>query len=593
MRARPNNGARRSSPGKGPRRPTAPDALLAGGGEMGALLRSIDWSTTPLGPTSAWSHALRTTVGIILRSPFPTLLWWGPQFVQIYNDAYSPIPGAKHPRAFGQSGRECWAEVWDIIGPMAEAPFRGEPATASDDLALLIHRRGFLEECHFKVAYSPVPDETVATGIGGVLATVAETTGRVFGERQLRTLRELGARAADSPTPEQACREAAATLGGNPYDVPFALFYLLDEEGRRATLTGTCGFSEGVAHPAAPLLVDLEADDAPWPLREVVAQRATRLVGSLDTRFSALPTGHWSGSPRTAVALPLASPDQPLAYGVLIVAVSPHRPMDEGYSGFVELAASQVITAIRNARAYQTERKRAEALAEIDRAKTAFFSNVSHEFRTPLTLMLGPTEDLLRGTYGPLPAAHRGQLELIHRNELRLHRLVNALLDFSRIEAHRLEARYQPLDLAALTRDLASSFRAATDRARLALVVDCPGLGQPIFVDRDMWEKIVLNLLSNAFKFTFAGSITVRLRAVDGQVGPVGSVALEVKDTGVGISPTELPRVFDRFHRVEGARARTYEGSGIGLALVSELVKLHGGSIAVDSQVDRGTTFTV
>jgi hypothetical protein len=163
MRARPNNGARRSSPGKGPRRPTAPDALLAGGGEMGALLRSIDWSTTPLGPTSAWSHALRTTVGIILRSPFPTLLWWGPQFVQIYNDAYSPIPGAKHPRAFGQSGSECWAEIWDIIGPMAEAPFRGEPATASDDLVLLIHRRGFLEECHFKVSYGPVPDDTVTT----------------------------------------------------------------------------------------------------------------------------------------------------------------------------------------------------------------------------------------------------------------------------------------------------------------------------------------------------------------------------------------------------------------------------------------------
>jgi signal transduction histidine kinase len=115
--------------------------------------------------------------GLLLRNRFPLLLWWGPELVQFYNDAYRPIPGDKHPRCLGQAARECWPEIWDVIGPMIEAPFSGLPATWSDDLLLVIMRSGFPEETHFKVAYSPVPDETVAgTGIGGVLATVSEIT---------------------------------------------------------------------------------------------------------------------------------------------------------------------------------------------------------------------------------------------------------------------------------------------------------------------------------------------------------------------------------------------------------------------------------
>src|SRR5690606_16819960 len=147
-----------------------------------------------------------------------------------------------------------------------------------------------------------------------------------------------------------------------------------------------------------------------------------------------------------------------------------------------------------------------------------FFSNISHEFRTPLTLMLGPTEDLLAGAQGPLEPAQRAQLELVRRSELRLQRLVNALLDFARIEAGRIEASYEPVDLAALTQDISSSFRSAIERAGLRFVVDCPPLGEPVFVDREMWERIVLNLLSNALKFTFDGAIEVSLRAQESAV---------------------------------------------------------------------------
>jgi signal transduction histidine kinase len=528
--------------------------FLSGGGEMGALMRALDWSATPIGPVEEWSQALRTTVGLLLRNRFPLILWWGPKFVQFYNDTYRPILGDKHPKSMGQPASECYSEIWHIIGPMIEAPFSGLPATVDDDLLLLYNKRGFLEETYWKVAYSPVPDETVRpTGVGGVLATVAETTEHIYGERQLRTLRELGARSADAKTPQQACQAAAATLIGNPFDVPFALFYLLEPGGKQARLIASCGFDE--AGPANPALIDIE-DEKPWPLRSVVQHGDKKIISDLRELFGPLPSGRWSQSPHTAIVLPLTTPDQPYAYGVLIAGLNPHRELNDGYRTFFDLAAGQVTTAIRNAKAYQDERKRAEALAELDRAKTTFFSNVSHEFRTPLTLMLGPLEDLLSKAEEDLPSEDRDQISLVHRNGLRLLKLVNSLLDFSRIEAGRVQAVYEPTDLATFTAELSSVFRSAIEKAGLSLNIDCPSLPEPIYVDREMWEKVVLNLLSNAFKFTFDGEISVSLRWCGDHV------EVDVKDTGTGIAPEELPHLFERFHRIKGARSRSYEGTG-------------------------------
>ncbi len=485
----------------------------------------------------------------------------------------------------GQPASECWEEIWHIIGPMIEAPFMGEPASESDDLILLLNRRGFLEETHFKISYSPIPDPAAqVTGIGGVLGTIAETTDQIFAERQLRTLRDLGARAAEALTSDEACRAAAATLADNTHDIPFALFYLVDADGSGMHLAASCGFEAD--KQAAPDF--MRCDGAMlWPVGNVVRHRRPEIVPDLSARFDSLPGGHWSTPPDKAIALPLSVPDQPQPYGVLIAGISAHRELDEKYRTFFELAANHVTTAIRNANAYQEERGRAEALAEIDRAKTAFFSNVSHEFRTPLTLMLGPLEDLLSRSHTELPPAASGQLEVAHRNSLRLLRLVNTLLDFSRIEAGRMRAVFEQTDLSAFTGELASVFRAATERAGLKLVVDCPPLPNPVYVDREMWEKIVLNLISNAFKFTFEGEIAVTMRASD------GGAELRIRDTGVGIPAEELPRIFERFHRVPNMRSRTYEGSGIGLALVHELVRIHGGSVRAESQLNEGTTFIV
>ena len=304
-------------------------------------------------------------------------------------------------------------------------------------------------------------------------------------------------------------------------------------------------------------------------------------------RASALSIPGWPSPPREATVLPIRLRERSEAAGFLVLGIHPGRAFDDTYRQFVRRIAEQIAIGLASARAYEQERQRAEALAEIDRAKTAFFSNVSHEFRTPLTLMLGPLEEVLPEARERLGPERHEQLVTVRRNALRLLKLVNTLLDFSRIEAGRVQAVYEPTDLAGVTSEIASVFRSAMENAGLRFSVECQPLAEPVFVDRDMWEKMVSNLLSNAFKFTFEGAVTVTLKPVD------GAVELQVRDTGVGIPEDQRERVFERFHRIEGTHARTYEGTGIGLALVQELVKLHGGHVRVESAVGQGSTFTV
>ncbi len=551
---------------------------------MGSLIRSFDWSETPIGPVEHWSPSLRMMVSFLLANRFPLLLWWGPRYISIYNDAYRPILGTKHPSALGRPVSEVWSEIWSVLKPLIDTPFEGGPATWMEDIELHINRHGFLEESHFTIAYSPVPDDTAARGIGGVLATVHEITEKVVGERRVVILRDLGSRASHAKTAEDACAVAAAVLSNHAKDVPFALLYLVDAKGSEVRLAGAAGVGRGEAF--SPLQMPTDASAAPWPVAEVLQRREIVVVENLARRLPDVPPGPWDDAPYSAVLVPLHSNRPGELVGFVVAGVSSRLRLDHLYCSFFELMAAQIATIIANARAYQEERRRAEALAEIDRAKTTFFSNISHEFRTPLTLMLGPLEEALRG-----PADQSGHvrenLTLIHRNGLRLLRLVNMLLDFARIEAGRVQASYEPVELANFTAELASEFRSATDKAGLQLRVDCPPLGEPVWVDREMWEKIVLNLLSNAIKFTLRGGIVVRLRRENDMA------VLSVADTGIGIPAHELPMIFNRFHRVEGAEGRTHEGSGIGLALVQELSKLHGGMVTVDSVAGAGTTFRI
>jgi signal transduction histidine kinase/DNA-binding response OmpR family regulator len=554
-------------------------SFLRGGGELGELIRSKDWSATALGPADQWPQSLKTTLGILLNSRYPMFVFWGPERIKIYNDGYRPITGHKHPWALGRPAREVWPEIWADIEPLVDRALGGAP-TWSDDLLLFMERHGFPEEVYFTFSYSPIRDES--GGIGGMFCACTETTAQVVGERRLRTLRDLAAAPADARTTVTACELSAAVLGANASDVPFAVVYLTDESGA-SRLVAAAGAEPG--EPVAPLeLSPGDGVSSTWPLSRVVDTRIAQEVSDLHRRFARVPPGPWPEPPARAMVLPLIDRGLERGMGAIVLGISSRRVFDDDYAGWCDLVAAQVSASITNARAAEEERRRAEALAEIDRAKTAFFSNVSHEFRTPLTLMLGPTEEALAS---PRRAIDGEALEALYRNELRLLKLVNTLLDFSRIEAGRVNASYEPTDLATCTADLASAFRSAIERAGLRFEVDCPPLPEPAYVDRGMWEKIVLNLLSNALKFTFEGGIRLTLAAGDGRF------EVRVSDTGVGIPPGELPKIFDRFHRIEGARARTHEGSGIGLALVQDLVKLHGGTIAVESEMNRGSTFVV
>lgn len=560
--------------------------VLSGGGDVGALMRALNWSKTLAGPVERWPQSLRTSVSICLDSRFPILVWWGPDLVMFYNDAYRSILGkSKHPRALGAAGAQIWPEIWHIVGPMLRGVLEKGQATYSPDLLLMLERNGFPEECYFTFSYSPIRSE--AGRAGGVFTAVTETTGRVVGERRLRTLRDLASHAAGCKTVEEACRAAMSTLSDNAADMPFAMLYLLSDDEMEARLVAASHVaSDSPAH--APVVhLNGDANRAAWPLAAVLQSGKTLVVEGLESKFGAMPRGPWSRGADRAVVLPLSAPGQERQAGLLIAALSPARAWDGEYQDFLDLVAGHVTTAIANARAQEEQRRRAEALMEIDRAKTAFFSNVSHEFRTPLTLMLGPLQDIIAQQHGAIPDRAARELSVVHRNSLRLLKLVNALLDFSRLEAGRVLASYEPMDLGAFTADLAGLFRSAIERAGMKLIVSCGPIREPVFVDRDAWEKVVLNLISNAFKYTLEGQITVTLT----QVG--GKVELRVQDTGVGIPAGEIPRLFQRFHRVEGSRGRTHEGTGIGLALVQELVKLHGGNVRVESVPGKGSTFIV
>jgi signal transduction histidine kinase len=559
-----------------------PEDWLVGGGEMGKLVRSKDWSQTPLGPIESWPQSLRTTVSLCLASNFPISLAWGPQHVQIYNDGYWPICGGKHPQSMGQDFRVCWASPWPVIGAAFERALAGETSYLEDQ-RMFLDRNGYLEETFFTFSFSPIRDES--GGVGGLFHPVMETTPKMLGERRTRALRDLAGRTAKARTTEEALEVAAQTLSEYPLDVPFALFYSIRSDRERADLV-----TQTVAAPESLAIPTLHASHdpaAPWPLVQVLQSKATLQVTQLVARVGPFICAPYPEPPHTALLMPITPPGSEHPVGFMVAAVSARLPLNDVYLAFNDLMAAAVTAAVANARAYEEERKRAEALAEIDRAKTAFFSNVSHEFRTPLTLMLGPLEDELAEHESPLPPARRERLQTAYRNTLRLMKLVNALLDFSRIEAGRIDASFAPTDLSHLTAELASVFRSAIERGGLSLDVDCPVLSEPIYIDRDMWEKVVLNLLSNAFKHTFEGSIRVSM-----QESPE-HVAVCVQDSGIGIPPNELPRLFDRFHRVKGSKSRTHEGSGIGLALVQELVRIHDGIVEVQSEEGEGSTFVV
>ncbi len=553
---------------------------FAASGRVGRDLAQVPWGSTPLGPPDRWSPSLQAVVRLLLTSRYSMWMAWGPDLTFLCNDAYRrDTLGAKYPWALGRPAAEVWSEIWSDIGPRIESVLSTGSATWDERLLLFLERSGYREETYHTFSYSPLADD--AGEVAGMLCVVSEDTREVIAHRRMGTLRDVGTRSIAELSEAETVTAFSRALAESWQDLPFHLVYLYD--GDVARLAGTGGFQG--PHPAAPVVLPTHDDEQVWPAPAALGELPV-VVGDLARRFGELPSGGWPAPPTRAAVLPIRGA-QGLSHGFLVAGLNPFRPFDETYADFLSLVAAQLGAAIGDARAYEFERRRAESLARLDQAKTDFFTNISHEFRTPLTLLLGPAEDALADRADPLPVAHRERIDVVRRNGLRLLKLVNTLLDFSRLEAGRSMAEFQPVDLGEYTRELVGMFQGAAERLDLTLEVDCPDLSERVVIDPELWSKLVLNLLSNALKFTPKGGVTVRLHA------ELDEAVLTVADTGTGIPAAELPHLFERFHRLRNPQARLHEGSGIGLALVAQVAALHGGRADVRSELGEGSEFEI
>jgi signal transduction histidine kinase len=549
-------------------------------GEMAARVREFDWSSTALGPFENWPVKWRNASELILDSGFPAALALGPELLYLYNDAFIPLAGPeRHPSALGRPVKDVWREIWPYLDlRFQEVLATGRP-TLETDVLMLLKRSGYLEETYMRLSFAALRDDGGAPS--GIFCTATENTELVITKRQTDCLRRLATRCAAADSPEEACHIAAAVLDEGGRDVPFALLYLLNRERGGLEMAASAGLDsipEGLSR-----VVPLDAVRDPWRLTAAVQrgepsfiEEVAQLVRPVLRRPDPLP--------QRAITIPVLSGGPESPFALLVAGLNPMRPTEESRQ-FHQDTVAHLESAIRSARMKQLAEERARGLAALDRAKTVFFSNVSHELRTPLTLLIEPLRQVLE--HARLEPEERQLLETAQQAVRRLHKLINSLLEFSRVEAGRADPHYQPTDLALLTTDLAGMFRSVFECANVALIVDCPATPEPAYVDPEMWAKIVHNLLSNALKFTLEGQVIVRLRTLDDQFD------LEVMDTGCGIAEKDLPRIFQRFAMVRAPRARTVEGTGIGLSLAQELTKLHGGIIEVRSDPGAGARFTV
>lgn len=554
--------------------------FLLGGGEMGERIRNFDWTSTPLGPVESWPRSLRTCIQIMLTSRQPIWIGWGKDLIKLYNDPYKQIVKGKHPWALGKPASVVWKDIWQDIDPMLQKVMLENEGTYVEAQLLIMERNGYQEETYYTFSYTPVAGDDGVTQ--GMICFNTDDTDRIISARQLKTLTELGTSLTDPQTENEVFTRTINIISQNLHDFPFAILYKID--GTLATLEHCTGFED--SFDRIPKRIDLQAPNEISRLcLQATSTHTPQVVDSLIGKVGDMPKGAWMVPPDKAIILPIERRGKLDAYGFFVVGLNPFRLLDEKYLGFFNLIADQIGTSLSNVHALEEERKRIEALAEIDRAKTIFFSNISHEFRTPLTLLLGPLGDILEDQ--ATPAGSKELAKVAYGNARRMQKLVNMLLDFSRIEAGKMEANLKPVDIVSLTEDLCSTFRSAIEKGGMSLVINKEEIGAPVLIDVDMWEKIILNLLSNAFKYSDHGTIEVSIRRVD------NSVEVAIADTGVGIPPADLEKIFERFHRVDNEKGRSQEGTGIGLAMVRELVRLHNGSINVKSQPGEGSVFTI
>ncbi|MFZ1412888.1 MAG: ATP-binding protein [Micropruina sp.] len=543
--------------------------LLTHGGEVGRRVVETDWSDSPLGALEDWPTTLKVAASVCWGSTFPMLVLWGRDHLTLYNDASAPSLGAdREPDALGKPAPAVWKETWAQVAPRVRRVLDGNGSQMAMDERMLFDRSVPEEEHFVSSAYSPILDDTAT--VRGVFCAFMETTSQVLAERRWNVLASLASELAPLTSVLEAGQRAVAVLQVNQGDHPLVALFDTDQPDEETR--------------AQVALIDQGPTTGDWLTAATdVAHEAAQSCARVDRPSD--PGVHAGVAALHAYPIVEADSDRPSL--VLVVGHSRHRPWDLALSNYLGLCVSQLSAILTGLRQLSSERERSEGLAELDLAKSAFLANVSHELRTPLTLIAAPLHDALMN-----PALDdktlRGSLQLAASNVNRLTRMVDAILDFSRMEAGRIKPALAELDVAALTRSLAASFEPAVVQAGLAYTMDVPDLPRSALLDHDMYERILLNLLANAVKYTPAGSIALTLRDRGDRF------LLSVRDTGIGISAADQRRVFSRFEQLSPKPgARSSEGAGIGLAMVRELAELMDGSVRVRSRLGSGSLFTV
>ncbi|PRP76869.1 response regulator receiver ATP-binding protein [Planoprotostelium fungivorum] len=554
------------------------------------LFLATDWSKTSLGPLSDWPSSFCDATIICFTSAFPMSLFLGRELVQFYNSGYIDMWPDKQAKTWAKPLQQGWPEVWSELDSLInDVCSKGEGFYMMAKLFLL-QVGPLLKELYFNFSYSPVSQ---GRHIVGIINTVADCSNYVINNRRMEQLRVLALRFTSISTTEDMCKTLTEVLGTNTHDIPFFAYYQVTGEDLSLISRSPCGigYPTSITGPT----------DTSSPLAEAVTRAVwntcnDRTSVELDLSGYELPIcGGWKEPPKSSCVTPVFSDD--VLVGVLLVGLNQHLDYDDSYRDFISLVSNQVGNAVKFSKVREDTRKRLEMLSNLDRARTVFFTNVSHEFKTPITLTLGPLEDLLnreRNVYAKDVLSHKKpnldptqtrKIDLIYRNSLRLLKLVNNLLDFSNLDNGEFNGKFEVVDVRELTIECCNLFESSFQKSKLIFLVDCEEVTGEVLVDRDMFEKIVLNMISNSFKYTKNGSVRVSLKDGD------EFVIITVEDTGIGISEIDLPHVFKRFYRGTNREARQ-AGTGIGLALVSELVQLHGGRVDIESKLGQGTRTT-
>jgi signal transduction histidine kinase len=534
----------------------------SGSNEMAGRINAFNWSRTSLGPIEGWPQSLRTALGILLSSRFPMQLLWGEEYVHFYNDAYLPIAADKHPDALGQIGAAIWPEVWHVVGPMLDEVRATGEATWSDDQLLVLNRNGSLEEGYFTFSYGPVHGDSGA--VDGIFIAVTETTRRVVGERRLRTVRDLGAALARVTEEEQLHHVACEVFARSDADLPFALVYAL-REGQAFELV--CA-------------VPPEAGDEAcgrWPLQAALETRQSLLVEGLGDWP---PTGPWEVPAGAALVIPLLPSAIGQPVGCMVAGISSRARLDADYHEFLERISTLLANAIASARAYAAANRAV-------RMRDDFLSIAAHELKTPLTPIIGRLQLIRRrlAREGVDPR-HLQAIEAVAVDAERLTAMIDALLDLSRLRDGQLAIERAPLDLREIARRIVDEVQSTLTGHTITLSLD----ERPVTVEGDALrlEQVVRNLVSNAVKYSPGGG------DIGLSVGPQGHlVRLVVRDEGIGIPREALPQLFDRYYRADNVEEASVGGLGVGLFVAHEIVRLHGGSINVESRLGAGSNFTV